>query len=141
MEFTLTTPAILFSAISLLLLAYTNRYLALAALVRTLHQQYKSEHDPIIANQIVSLRKRIELIKNMQLLGVVSFFLCTLCMFLIFMNELFIGKIVFAIALILLMASLVLSAMEVQKSSDALRMRLSDMENLKDWAQPSKTEI
>jgi hypothetical protein len=132
MEFTLTTPAILFSAISLLLLAYTNRYLALAALVRNLHRQYKAEQDPIIANQIVSLRKRIELIKNMQLLGVISFFLCTLCMFLIFMNEMLIGQIVFGVALIMLMASLVLSAMEVQKSSDALRMRLSDMESLKD---------
>ncbi len=132
MEFTLTTPAILFSAISLLLLAYTNRYLALAALVRNLHRQYKAEQDPIIANQIVSLRKRIELIKNMQLLGVISFFLCTLCMFLIFMNEMLIGQITFGVALIMLMASLVLSAMEVQKSSDALRMRLSDMESLKD---------
>ncbi len=131
MEFTVTTPALLFSAISLLLLAYTNRFLSLASLIRELHKQYKQENDPIIAAQIESLRKRIELIKNMQLLGAVSFLLCTLCMFVIFLNNLFVGKILFAIALFALMASLGLSAVEIQKSSDALNLRLSDMEELK----------
>lgn len=130
MEFTLTTPALLFSAISLLFLAYTNRYLALAALIRELHKQYKVEHEAIIAAQIVSLRKRIELIKNMQLLGAVSFFLCTFCMLLMFLNNVVIGEILFVIALLALMASLVLSAMEAQKSSDALNLHLSDMEEL-----------
>jgi hypothetical protein len=129
MEFTLTTPTLLFSAISLLFLAYTNRYLALASLIRELHKQYKETHETIIAAQIKSLRKRIELIKYMQLLGVVSFLLCTICMFVMFLQELLIGEILFTMALLALMASLGISVMEVQKSSDALNMRLSDMED------------
>jgi len=130
MEFTLTTPTLLFSAISLLFLAYTNRYLALASLIRELHKQYKETHETIIVAQIKSLRKRIELIKYMQLLGVVSFLLCTLCMFVMFLQELLIGEILFTMALLALMASLGISVMEVQKSSDALNMRLSDMEDV-----------
>jgi hypothetical protein len=128
MEFTLTTPALLFPAISLLLLAYTNRFLALAALVRELHRQYQERPDPIIAKQIKNLRMRIELIRNMQLLGVLSFFLCTLCMFIMFLGSVILGEVAFGAALVALMASLVLSVIEVRNSTYALFLRLQDME-------------
>jgi hypothetical protein len=128
MEFTLTTPALLYSAISLLLLAYTNRFLGLAALIRELHRQYRTDHDPIIIAQIKSLKHRIILIKNMQLLGVVSFFLCTASMLLIFAGALVSSKMMFVGALLALMASLVFSVLEVQRSCDALDMRLKDIE-------------
>ena len=128
MKFTLTTPALLYSAISLLLLAYTNRFIALAALVRDLHRQYSEQHDPIVAAQIISLRERIGLIKGMQLCGAISFFLCTLCMFVLFLGKVSLGEFIFGAALLSLMFSLILSVIEVQKSSDALNLRLSDME-------------
>jgi Protein of unknown function (DUF2721). len=51
MEINLTTPALLFPAISLLLLAYTSRFLALAALMRELHVRYKTQPDPRIKGQ------------------------------------------------------------------------------------------
>lgn len=130
MELTLTTPALLFPAISLLLLAYTNRFLALASLIRELHRSYKSDPDEIIKAQLDNLRYRVVLIRNMQFYGVVSFFLCVLCMGLLFFSLVEIGKWVFGASLLLLMVSLGISIREIQVSIDALNYRLSDLEKL-----------
>ncbi|MEW5800132.1 MAG: DUF2721 domain-containing protein [Bacteroidota bacterium] len=73
MEITLTTPALLFPALSLLLLAYTNRFLALAALTRELYAQYVKTNDEILKEQLISLQRRIWIIKNTQSFGVASF--------------------------------------------------------------------
>ncbi|MEM9830824.1 MAG: DUF2721 domain-containing protein [Bacteroidota bacterium] len=127
-ELTLTTPALLFPAISLLLLAYTNRFLAIAALIRQLHSQYSENHDGRVRGQIENLRKRVILTRNMQSLGILSLFLCVLCMFLLFAEEYEIGKWVFGISLLLLLASLGLSVREIQISTKALGLQLSDME-------------
>ncbi|MEZ4728377.1 MAG: DUF2721 domain-containing protein [Caldilineaceae bacterium] len=78
MELTLTTPALLFPAISLLLLAYTNRFLTLAALMRELYASHRNQPDPNVKRQLANLRYRIVLIRNMQVCGVASFFLCVL---------------------------------------------------------------
>lgn len=131
MDITVTTPALLFSALSLLLLAYTNRFLTLATLIRNLHAKYQDEPDKKIFYQIKNLRKRTHLIRNMQIFGVMSLFLCVFCMFLLFAGELFWGKIIFALSLILLMISLALSVWEIQISVKALDIQLSDMENFK----------
>lgn len=126
MELTLTTPALLFPAISLLLLAYTNRFLALAALIRDLNGKYKEKHDPIILAQIINLRKRIKIIRNMQIFGVSAFFLCVLSMFSIFRRKLFLGEASFGLSLIFLMTSLALSIYEVQISIKALTLEIDD---------------
>ncbi len=128
MQFTLTTPTLLFSAISLLLLAYTNRFLALAALIRELHRQYKENPDTILLSQIQSIKKRILLIRNMQFLGAVSFLLCTLSMFTLFLGFVVASEVIFVTALLALMASLALSVLEIQRSCDALQTRLKDIE-------------
>jgi hypothetical protein len=130
-ELTLTTPALLFPAISLLLLAYTNRFLAIAALIRQLHSQYNDHPDSRIKGQIENLRKRVILTRNMQSLGILSLFLCVLCMFLLFANEYELGKWVFGVSLLLLLASLGLSVREIQISINALSLQLSDMEGTK----------
>lgn len=129
MELSLTTPALLFPAISLLLLAYTNRFLVLAQLVRDLHAKFKETPDDIISGQIQNLQKRILLIRNMQILGVCSFFLCVFCMFLIFAKFYLLADIAFGISLILLMTSLGLSIRELLISARALTLQLSDFEN------------
>lgn len=126
MELTLTTPALLFPAISLLLLAYTNRFLALAALIRDLNGKYKEKHDPIILAQIINLRKRIKIIRNMQIFGVSAFFLCVLSMFSIFRRKLSLGEVSFGLSLIFLMTSLALSIYEVQISIKALTLEIDD---------------
>ncbi len=128
MSIILTTPALLFSAISLLLLAYTNRFLALATLVRNLHAKYKEKPNELLIGQIKNLRKRLNLIRNMQILGITSLLLCVVCMFLIYVENIRIAEILFGVALILLMASLALSIREIQISVKALNLHLSDIE-------------
>lgn len=128
MEVSLTTPALLFPAISLLLLAYTNRFLTIAGLIRSLHKQYKELPDPNIKAQIANLRKRVNLIKNMQLSGIASLLLCVVSMFAIYENWQIFGSIIFGISLVLLMLSLILSIIEIQISVKALNIHLSDIE-------------
>ena len=128
MEITLTTPALLFPAVSLLLVAYTNRFLALGSRIRTLHSLYKSSPDDILEGQIVILRKRVVLIRNMQFLGVASLFLCVLCMFMLFGGKLLFGKIIFGASLLFMLGSLGISLQEILISMEALNLELSDME-------------
>jgi hypothetical protein len=128
MELTLSTPALLFPAISLLLLAYTNRFLTLANLIRSLHDRYATRHEAHVAGQIANLRFRIKLIRNMQVFGVSSFFLCVLTMFLLYLGQATPGAFVFGAALICLLISLALSLREVQISVDALTLELQDIE-------------
>ncbi len=125
---TLTTPALLFSAISLLLLAYTNRFLALAQLVRNLHALYKQNSDSILLGQIKNLRVRVHIIRYMQISGIVSLLLCVLSMFLIYIGESIWSEAIFGVALLLLIASLALSVWEIQISVKALDLHLSDIE-------------
>ncbi len=129
MEITFTTPALLFPAISLLLLAYTNRFLALANLVRKLHDEYKrGEQSKIILQQIRSLRLRIRLVRYMRGLGVLSFLFCVITMYTIYMNWSVAVKYEFAISLLSLLASLIVSLVEITQSTKALELELSDIE-------------
>lgn len=128
MELTLQTPSLLFPAISLLLLAYTNRFLGLAALVRNLDLSYRQTRERKLLDQIGNLKRRLRLIRNMQLAGVLSLFCCTGTMFLLFFNRVGVGEMVFSVALVLMMASLALSAEEVRISVRALDVHLTDLE-------------
>lgn len=129
MQLDLTTPALLFPAISLLLLAYTNRFLTLAGLIRSLHAAYLEKPDKRLISQIKNLRLRVVLIRNMQIFGVVSFFLCVLAMSLIFWNYPLYAQLTFGVSLLLLMVSLALSIWEIQISIGALKLQLSDLES------------
>ena len=128
MEINLTTPALLFPAISLLLLAYTNRFLTIATLISSLHSRYKEEPDKLIWGQIKNLRLRVKLIRNMQAAGVLSLLLCVVCMFVIFAGNLPLAEAIFGVSLILLIVSLAISAWEIQISVRALNIQLSDIE-------------
>lgn len=128
MDINVTTPALLFPAISLLLLAYTNRFLTLANLIRELHARYKKERDQLIPGQIANLRYRVNLIKYMQAFGVSSLLLCVVCMFVLFAGWALAGKIIFGISLVLMMISLGISLQEIWISVDALNLRLQDLE-------------
>ncbi len=128
-ELSITTPALLFPAITLLMLAYTNRFLAIAALVRKLHDEYvKEEEQTLLHKQISNLRARISYIRNMQALGVLSFVLCVVCMFLIFRHYDIAAKWVFGISLLSLLTSLIYSFIEIILSTKAIDVELSDME-------------
>lgn len=127
-ELTLSTPALLFSAVSLILLAYTNRFLSYAQLVRTLKEQYIQKHSEVTAAQIENLRQRLYLTRSMQVLGISSLFLCVITMFLIYVEFHTMAVYVFGVALILLIASLGISIWEIHISVKALEIHLRDME-------------
>lgn len=128
MELTLTTPGLLFSAISLLLLAYTNRFLTIAGLIRNLHSKFQETGDRKAREQIANLRQRVSLIKQMQLLGIGSLFLSVFCMVALFAGWFILGKVLFGLSLILLLISLGISIIEIQISVDALNIQLQDLE-------------
>lgn len=123
----LTTPALLFPAISLLLLAYTNRFLTVATIIRQMHPGEGKAPSQLALRQIGSLRSRVSLIRHMQSCGVVSFLLCALSMFAIFVEHQAAGKILFGLSLLALAVSLVLSLIEVLLSTNALKIVLDDM--------------
>ena len=130
MDLTLTTPALLFPAISLLLLAYTNRFLALASVIRSLHDRIHqgSAHGFSVHAQIRNLRKRVHIIKHMQGLGAGSFFGCVLTMLLLYSSLKIAAGVVFGCSLVLLLGSLLLSLWEIQISVDALEAHLTGID-------------
>ena len=131
MELTFTTPALLFPAISLLLLAYTNRFLALANLVRRLHDQYKrGEKSPALIYQIKSLRRRLHLVRYMQGLGVFSFVCSVFTMYCIYNNWSVMAQYIFATGLLCLLVSLIISLVEITQSTKAIEVELGDIEEL-----------
>lgn len=131
MELQLSTPALLFSAITLLMLAFTNRFLAIATLIRGLHKNYVNEPgSEQIVEQLHNLRRRLTLIKNMQLFGVFSFLLCVVCMYLLFQGYTSAANWVFVMSMAALLIALVLSLVEIQISTQALNLELSDMEDI-----------
>ena len=123
MHVSLTTPALLFPAISLLLLAYTNRFFALAALIRQLSNGDK----PVHQDQIKNLSQRIRIIRRMQEAGVSSFALCVLCMIFIYIGFNKTGSIIFGASLLLLLYSLTLSVIEIRITLDALNIHIKEM--------------
>jgi hypothetical protein len=128
MELNIQTPALLFPAVSLLLLAYTNKFLAIANLIRKLVSDYEKKKHHAHLKQIRSLRRRLMLIRWMQVCGVASMLLCVVTMFLVYENFQVWAKILFAISLLLMMASLVITLVEIMLSAGALRVLLKDLE-------------
>ncbi|HAX71059.1 MAG TPA: DUF2721 domain-containing protein [Anaerolineales bacterium] len=128
MDFSLTTPALLFPTVSLLLLAYTNRFLTLATIIRNLYDRYHQSENRNLLAQIDNLRYRIYLIRNMQIFGVLSLLLCVISMFALFAGWHTGGAWSFGIALILMIISLGISLRELQISVGALDLLLTDLE-------------
>ncbi len=131
-EISLTTPALLFPAVSLLLVAYTNRFNAISARIRAMSALYKTTPSQTLLAQITSLRKRVHVIRNMQAFGVGSLFLCVVCMFLLFAGELVLGKVVFGFSLISMLLSLSYSMWEILISVQAINLELNELESKHD---------
>lgn len=125
----MVTPTLLFSAVSLIMLAYTNRFLSYAQLVRNLKDKYVKDKSEVTAAQIANLRKRLNLTRSMQILGISSLFCCVVSMFFCFISLRITAIIIFGIALLLLISSLGLSIREVVISTRALEIHLNDLEH------------
>lgn len=133
MELSVNIPALLFPAISLIMLAYTNRFLALSNRVRVLHDKYQQQDQRlVIFGQIKNLKYRIKLVQRMQTYGVAALLLSLLSMFFIFIQYQAIAKIIFGISLIAFSVSIFFSLIEIRLSTKAIELELSDMEGLED---------
>ncbi|MDO9270860.1 MAG: DUF2721 domain-containing protein [Methylobacter sp.] len=128
MDITITTPALLFPAISVLFLAYSNRFLAIASRIREQHNLFNKTQSPVAKKQIDSLRLRIRFIVAMQVLGVVGIICCTLAMGLIFYGLQYYGNITFGFSMMFIVLSLLASISELLLSTKALNIELEDME-------------
>jgi hypothetical protein len=130
MQISINTPALLFPAITLLMLAYTNRFLALATLIRNLHAKYTqgAERRHLIREQIKNLKRRLTLIKQMQASGILSFFCCVLSMLFFYLQHEVWAYTTFGLSLVLLLVSLGLSLSEIYLSTKALEIEMRDME-------------
>ena len=128
MQLTLTIPALLFPAISLMMLAYNARYLAIAALIRQLHKEYRETASKKLGLQVRQLQKRLSIIKNMQAVAILSFLFSAITMFLVYVEFNFWANAAFGISLLALILSLLMSLVEVQLSTKALGIQLTDME-------------
>jgi len=129
MEIEISTPALLFPAISLLLLAYTNRFLTTGQLIRSISRQAKEQKNQDLSGQIENLKRRLELTKWMQFFGVVSMLMCTISMFSLFLGYYPFGKNIFGLSLLTMCLSLIISLWEVYISSNALNLELEDLYN------------
>lgn len=128
MQISVTTPALLFPAISLFMLAFTNRFLSLGSRIRNLHDAYRQEHDESVRKQIENLRTRIHMIRRMQGYGVASMLSCIFAMICLFQEWALVGQILFGFSLLFLVISLAISFMEIRISVNALEILLEDME-------------
>ena len=129
MELTIQTPALLFPAVSLLLIAYTNKFLAIANLIRKLIFDYEDKGNRDLLKQIHTLRRRLWLIRWMQIFAVTSILVCVVTMFFIYEGWQVWSKVLFAISLLLMMASLVITLLETVLSAGALNVLLKDLED------------
>lgn len=127
MTLSIETPALLFSATSLILLAYTNRFLTIASIIRGLKKAYKEKESRLILLEIKNLNLRLTLIRFMQMAGVLSLFLSVFAMLLLYLDQQLIGIYFFGLSLFSLLISLALSFWEINISVDALRLHLSDL--------------
>lgn len=128
MEIDLTTPALLFSTVSLLLLAFTNRFLGLAKAIRDLYNDYQKNPEKRFIDQLKNFRRRVELIRNMQIVATASLLLCMVSMIMVYFQLQLIASITFAVSLLLMTAALAMSIMEIGMSVGALNVHLADME-------------
>ena len=128
MEITVTTPSLLFPAISLLLLAYTNRFVVLTKVIRELSNQEDAKTQELVRRQIDNLRLRLSIIRSMQSFGVLSFVICTLAMFAIFLDWNMAGQFLFGASLLFLVTSLLFSLYEVHISTKAISYELEKLD-------------
>lgn len=133
MDLTIQTPALLFPALSLLLLAYTNKFLAIANLIRKLINDYGENQLGTTVSQIRSLRRRLWLIRWMQTFGVASILCCVITMFLIYEGHQMAARALFALSLVLMIMSLIITIVEIFLSAGALWVLLKDLEEKEKW--------
>ncbi len=126
-ELTISVPTLFFSALSIMVLAYSSKFFAYGNIIRKLHQEYKSSPDEDIINQIKNLRRRLSIIRNMQICGITGLLLCVISMFNIYIDNNNLATYIFGIALILFICALLFIIKEILISTKALELKLKNL--------------
>ena len=123
----ITTPAILFPAISLLFVAYTNRLHSLSVLIRAMttegSNESKTRHTQ---EQLDILQKRVTYIKRMQVFGILSFIFNLITIICLYINYDYLANYIFGFGLLMLSASLFFTLLETLISTKALGVHLKN---------------
>ncbi|WP_039948511.1 DUF2721 domain-containing protein [Leptospira fainei] len=120
------TPGLLFPAISLLMLAYTNRFFGLTSLVRQLLNKYRESGEALIIPQITNLKLRISLVRYSQSFGILSLIFCVISLGLVSISN-SVAWIFFAGSLFLMILSLIYSLYEIHLSIKALEIEIESI--------------
>lgn len=138
-SYDLQTPTLLFPALSLLILAYTNRFLGITTVIRKLHEDLSKdiERSSFYMGQINSLRIRVQMIINAQRFGIFSLMLCVISMFSILINK-NTSIVFFFLALTSLFISLIFIGKELNVSQNALQYIIDDCKEVS--AKNTKTD-
>ena len=129
MDLNISTPGLIFPSISFLLIAYSNRFLAIATLIRDLKTKFSENKAEILLKQIKNLRYRLKLIRWMQAVAVFGMLLALLSIFSLYLELDLIGKIFFVSAVISITTSLSIALVEIMFSGRALDLELEDIQD------------
>ena len=124
---TFNTAGLLFPAISLLMLAYTNRFLGLTSAARNLAARYRQVPDALVLQQVRSLRQRLWLVRHTQAMGVLSLLSCTICLAMLFFGRQNLAQLAFGVSLVFMLVSLAASLAEIHLSIRAIQIELDGL--------------
>ena len=125
-----TVVALMFPAIPLIMNVYSTRFHTLSALIRKIHDEYVFEKHtpPEWKDQLKNLNDRISVLKYSILLGAFGFLFNMLTVFALYLDEVFIARIIFGSCCLSMMISIIFFIREIQISTKALRLHISDMD-------------
>ena len=130
MTFDYTVTALMFPAIPLTMSIYTNRFHTLSSLIRKLHDEYVFQKNipKEWKRQLLSLNGRIRLLRYSIVFASFGFLFNMMTVFGLYFNRIFEARIIFGSCCLAMVISILFFIREIQLSTKALKLHLSDME-------------
>ena len=125
-----TVTALMFPAIPLLMSVYSNRFHTLSKLIRELHDEhvYEKHIPPEWKKQFMNLSSRIIIIRWTIMFAAFGFLFNMLTVFALYLNELFLARVIFGSCCLSMIISIIFFIREIQISTNALNLHMSDMD-------------
>ena len=125
-----TVTALMFPAIPLLMSVYSNRFHTLSKLIRELHDEhvYEKHIPPEWKKQFINLSSRIPIIRWTIMFASFGFLFNMLTVFALYLDEVFLARIIFGSCCLSMIISIIFFIREIQISTNALRLHMSDMD-------------
>ena len=113
-----TVTALMFPAIPLLMGVYSNRFHTLSRLIRELHDEHVYEkHIPAEwKKQFINLSRRISILRWTIMFAAFGFLFNMLTVFALYLNELFLARVIFGSCCLSMIISIIFFIREIQMS-------------------------